>query len=290
MAVAQLRPASTVILLRPSPARFDVFLVRRSDSVAFMGGAHVFPGGRVDDADRLDGTIAVDGADAAAARMPDVPAEQAVAHSVAALRELFEEAGVLLARRDDRIERIAPVLTTDGDAFDRFAAHRRALLAHTTTFAKILVAEGARLALDEIRYFAHWVTPDIEIKRFDTRFFVARAPAGQTPVHDEGETTHSEWLDPLDAIDRSRNGEIALPPPTWTTLSRLAKFRTIDEVMAWAARTPIPRVQPRFVKRGDETLLFYPGDPLYPPLEGFETPEDTRFVLKDRRWRPVKPD
>ena len=285
MNVVEPRPASTVVLLRPSATRFVVFLVRRSDSVAFMGGAHVFPGGRVDAVDRGSNAPAtVDRAEIEATRMSDVSAAEAKAHHVAALRELFEEAGVLLARRDDRI------LTIDGESSARFAAHRRDLLAGTTTFATIVAAEGAQLALDELTYFAHWVTPEIEIKRFDTRFFVARAPHGQTALHDEGETSHSEWLDPLVAMDRSRKGEIALPPPTWTTLSRLAKFQAIEEVIAWARRTPIPRVQPRFVTRGDETLLFYPGDPLYPPLDGFETPEDTRFVLKNRRWRPVRPD
>ena len=233
MAVAEPRPASTVVLLRPSAARFDVFLVRRSDSIAFMGGAHVFPGGRVDAADRIDGTrVAIDdGAEAAAARMPDVSAEDAIAHYVAALRELFEEAGVLLARQNGRI------VTIDGDSSDRFAAHRHNLLAGTTSFADIVGAEGLRLALDELTYFAHWVTPEIEIKRFDTRFFIARAPEGQTPVHDDGETIHSEWLDPVEAIERSRNEEIALPPPTWTTLSTLAKFGSIEEVMQWARRS-----------------------------------------------------
>src|SRR5919206_4061813 len=98
MSVAAARPASTVVLLRPA-SPFEVFLVRRSDSIAFMGGAHVFPGGRVDDDDQLDDVDALsDGAAAAAARMPDVPPGIAVAHHVAALRELFEEAGVLLAR------------------------------------------------------------------------------------------------------------------------------------------------------------------------------------------------
>ncbi len=250
-----------------------------------MGGAHVFPGGRVDAADRIDGTrVGIDGAEAAPARMPDVSAQDAIAHHVAALRELFEEGGVLLARQNDRI------ITIDGSSSDRFAAHRHNLLAGTTSFAEIVAAEDLRLALDELTYFAHWVTPEIEIKRFDTRFFIARAPEGQTPVHDHGETIHSEWLDPVDAIERSRKEDIALPPPTWTTLSTLAKFRSIDEVMQWARRKPIPRVQPAFLTRGDDTLLLYPGDPLYPPLEGFETPEETRFALKNQRWRPVRPD
>ena len=78
--------------------------------------------------------------------------------------------------------------------------------------------------------------------------------------------------------------------PLAVTLSTLARFQSIDAVMEWAARTKVPRVQPRFLKRGDETLICFPGDPLYPPVEGFETPDHTRFTLKDRRWRPVRPD
>jgi 8-oxo-dGTP pyrophosphatase MutT (NUDIX family) len=209
--------------------------------------------------------------------MPDVPAHVAVAHHVAALRELFEEAGVLLARP------LASISTS------QLEGYRRDLLAGTVTFADIIRAGQMRLALDELAYFAHWVTPDIETRRFDTRFFVARAPDGQTPVHDDGETSHSEWLAPLAAIERSRNGIISLPPPTWTTLSMLSRFGSIDEVFAWARRKAIPRVQPRFEKQGERTLLFYPGDPMYPPVEGFDATE-TRFVLENRRWRPIPPD
>ena len=277
MTIAEARPASTVVLVRAARP-FDVFLVRRSDSIAFMGGAHVFPGGRVDAADQIANIAASsDGMAAAAARMPDVAPEVAVAHHVAALRELFEEAGVLLAR---------PLTAMPPGRLDDY---RRDLLAGTTAFADIIRREHLRLALDDLAYFAHWVTPEIETRRFDTRFFLARAPEGQTPVHDEGETSHSEWLAPLAAIEHCRAGRISLPPPTWTTLSMLAKFDSIDALFAWARGKPIPRVQPRFEKHGERTLLFYPGDPNYPPVEGFEASE-TRFVLENRRWRPIAVD
>jgi len=277
MSLVSARPASTVVLLRLANP-FEVFLVRRSDSIAFMGGAHVFPGGRVDATDHFDDIDSrSDGMTEAAARMSDVPADVAIAHHVAALRELFEEAGVLLAR---------PLASISTSQLER---HRRDLLAGTVAFADIIRVESLRLALDELAYFAHWVTPEIETRRFDTRFFIARAPDGQTPVHDDGETSHSEWLAPLAAIEQSRSGMISLPPPTWTTLSMLSRFDSIDEVFAWARRKPIPRVQPRFEKHGERTLLFYPGDPMYPPVEGFDAAE-TRFVLENRRWRPVTPD
>ena len=277
MSIVAARPASTVVLLRPARP-FEIFLVRRSDSIAFMGRAHVFPGGRVDATDHVhDIGSTSDGMTAAAARMPDVSPDVAIAHHVAALRELFEEAGVLLAR------------PLNAASVARLAACRRDLLAGKTTFAEIIRAERVRLALDELAYFAHWVTPEIETRRFDTRFFIARAPEGQTPVHDDGETSHSEWLAPFAAIEQCRHGRISLPPPTWTTLSTLAKFDSIDEVLSWARRKAIPRVQPRFEKRGEQTLLFYPGDPMYPPVEGFEA-TDTRFVLENRRWRPIRPD
>jgi 8-oxo-dGTP pyrophosphatase MutT (NUDIX family) len=277
MSIAAARPASTVVLLRPGNP-FDVFLVRRSDSIAFMGGAHVFPGGRLDATDHLDDIMALaDGTPDAAMRMPDVGSDVAAAHYVAALRELFEEAGVLLARPAGRM------------SVEQLERRRRDLLTGGSTFADILRGEHLRLAFDALAYFAHWVTPEIETRRFDTRFFLARAPEGQTPVHDAGEATHSEWLDPLEALARCRSGAISLPPPTWTTLSMLSRFSSIDEAFEWARRKAIPRVQPRFEQHGGRTLLFYPGDPMYPAVEGFDASE-TRFVLENRRWKPISPD
>lgn len=250
-----------------------------------MGGAHVFPGGRVDASDRLDDPAAVcDGVAHAIAQMPDVDAADAVAHHVAALRELFEEAGVLLARGRDR-----RLIAIGEDRRERFRTHRSAIAAGKTSLREVAEHEELRLALDVLTLFAHWVTPEIEIKRFDARFFLATPPEGQEPTPDEGETTESVWLDPRDAIEECRRGAIALPPPTWTTLRTLAAFSTVDDVTEWARQRKVVCVQPRLVRRGRVTLLTLPGDPLHPPLAGFDAPPDTRFVLENGRWRPVLP-
>ena len=145
------------------------------------------------------------------------------------------------------------------------------------------------ITIDDLLPFAHWVTPEIEIRRYDTRFFLARMPHGQIAKHDESETTALEWLSPREAIGRFERRELLLPPPTWTTIRQLAPRRSIDEVMEWARTRPIVRVMPGFFKNGDEVTLTLPGDPLYPTIPGWETPEETRFVLEDgARWAPRK--
>jgi 8-oxo-dGTP pyrophosphatase MutT (NUDIX family) len=243
-----------------------VFLVRRHDKVAFMGGAHVFPGGCVDEADR-----ALDGAKA---------------HRIAAIRELFEEAGILLARRRGgrAIEFGRP------DLIERFRGYRIALAEGATTMRDVVEREGLQLDVDALVLFAHWLTPEIEIKRFDTHFFVAVVPDLQVAVHDDRETTHGEWMDPADAVARCRGEEIALPPPTWTTLRTLSRFSSVDEVLQWARGRQVVRVQPGFIRTDEVTMLTLPGDPTYPAIEGFETPEETRFILVDGRWRPARAD
>jgi len=236
--------------------------VRRHDNVAFMGGAHVFPGGRVDEADRAFG--------------------EEYAFHAAAIRELFEEAGVLLARRPGG----GTIELNDGDAA-RFMAYRTALADRSTTLHDVLRRESLEPDFGTLHFFAHWITPEIEIKRFDTHFFVTVVPPQQQAVHDDRETTHGEWMDPADAVERCRREEIALPPPTWTTLRRMARFSSVDEALAWARGRRVVSVQPGFIRNDQVTMLTLPGDPTYPPIEGFETPEETRFILADGRWRAV---
>ena len=234
---APARPASTVIVLRDADRDrgIEVLLVRRNDKVAFMAGAYVFPGGRVDEADRP----AEGPADGAASRFADLDPREDLAHRRAAVRELAEEANVTV-----------PV--------------------------------------DEVEPVSHWVTPAIEIRRFDTRFFVARMPADQEARHDDSETTALVWLSPSEALLQGRQGTISLPPPTWTMLTRLVGLQSVEAALAWARATPIVRVEPGFVKTETLTMLTLPCDPLHPTIPGWDVPEETRFVLDKGRWLPTR--
>lgn len=210
-------------------------MVRRNDNVAFMAGSYVFPGGRVDDADRPAA-----GQPLPKPGFPDLTDVEEATLRIAAVRELKEEASV-------------------------------------------------EITIDDLVPLAHWVTPEIEIRRYDTRFFLARMPAGQTAKHDDSETTALEWLTPRAAIDRFERKQLLLPPPTWTTIRQLAHRSSIDDAIAWARTRPIVRVMPGFFKNGEEVTLTLPGDPLFPTIPGWEVPEETRFVLEDgARWAPRK--
>lgn len=278
--VPPIRPAATVVVLRTATdGAVQVLMVRRNRAIAFMGGAYVFPGGRMDAGDAVispDAMAGVDGLDAMG-RFPDLSPDVEAAFRVAAIRELLEEAGVLLARRDGRIVDAAT------------ASQLRAEIAASSALPIAAASRGLRLALDAVMPFAHWVTPPIEIRRYDTRFLLARMPPGQHATHDEGETTALEWVRPLDAIARCEAGEMHLPPPTWTTLKRLARFATVDEAWAWAERTTIVRIDPGFTREGGVTRLVLPGDPTYPRPDGLEPIEDVRFELVDGQWRAVGP-
>jgi 8-oxo-dGTP pyrophosphatase MutT (NUDIX family) len=274
------RSAATVVLLRDQGQGLEVFLVRRHREIAFMGGAHVFPGGRVEERDCDERyRLVTDGVDRAASRMPDVDERLALGFHVAAVRETFEEAGLLLAR--DGSGASVP-LGVEPDV----AALRTQVDTGEIGLIDVLQRRQWRLALGSVEYFAHWVTPAIETRRFDTRFFLAAAPSTQRAAHDRRETTDGEWLQPADAIARCSRGEIALPPPTWTTLRWLEAFDRVGDAIAWAGQKTLPRIEPGFIDDGESRLILLPGDRDMSAVDGFEARE-TRFLLSDGRWTPI---
>jgi 8-oxo-dGTP pyrophosphatase MutT (NUDIX family) len=275
------KPASTVVVLRDSPAGPEVFMVRRHEATAFMAGAHVFPGGRVDASDRGADDMWCDGIDHAVAQLAALAREDALAYHVAAARELFEEAGVLLAR-DPRGDFVA---LGGADMHARFKQYRHDVHSGARTLRSVLDHEQLRLALDALVMFAHWVTPPVDTRRFDTRFFLARVPPGQTPAHDERETTHSTWITAAGAIAAANADQIVLPPPTWTTLRELEAFADVGAALAWARRRRIIRREPKAIEKNGVRMLLMPGDPLHPEPAVDEPLGETRFLLVDGRWR-----
>ena len=226
-------------------------MVRRHPDLAFMGGAHVFPGGRVDDADYGDYVDPrdprdhradegwCDGVDHAVRQLPQVEPRLALAHHVAAVREVFEEAGVLLAH-----DRRGPFHEIESAARARLDAHRLQVLADARAFRGIIESEGLRLALDSLVVCAHWVTPARLARRFDTLFFATRMPAGQTASHDDGETVEGLWVAPRQAIENKAHKALLLPPPTRITLEEIQRFETVDALLAWYPGQAIERREP----------------------------------------------
>jgi 8-oxo-dGTP pyrophosphatase MutT (NUDIX family) len=285
--------AATVILLRESaPKCLESFLLRRSSRSSFMSNHYVFPGGRVDPADGAPEALArVAGRTGEAAAVEcGAPAERALAIQLAAVRELFEEAGVLLAR-----DAAGRVVDFDGARGERFHAHRRALWDNQTTMAAILTAEDVTVALDLMGYWARWITPSLEPKRFDARFFVAELPPGQTPLHDQRETVAELWMAPGAAAAAAASGEVKLPPPTLRNMEDLAALATLDAVRAESrlrARTP-HAILPRVHDDAGRIALLLPWDPEYGAGSGdaLEWPAGhpqavgpSRFVLEGQAW------
>lgn len=204
------RPAATVMLLRPATPGVGVYLIRRSSRSRFMPDAYVFPGGAVDAADG------------------DPPA----AFAVAALRELFEEAGILLAR------------TAAGTACALEGAQLEALRAQAlegTPIAALLERHGLQLDTAALTYYSNWITPQSEPIRFDAHFFIARAPQGQTALADANEVHDGIWIAAAEALARADRNELVVRFPTRKHLERLARFDDVDDFLAHArSRTIVP--------------------------------------------------
>ena len=274
------RDAATIMLVRDAlsdqgPA-LEVCMLQRHLNSDFVGGAYVFPGGKVDDEDR---TPAAEEAcalrsDAEASAMLGV-GSGGLAFWVAALRECFEEAGVLLAYQgDEAVGGNTLVDAHDSETRHRLAALRVALNAGEVRFLDACQGEGLRLATDRVHYFSHWITPEPAPKRYDTRFFVAALPPGQVPIHDDHETVDTVWVRPDDALARAKAGEFDLIFPTMKNLEAISRFTTSGELLAAAAAVGrVPTVLPRVVvdERGFRILL--PGDPGYEEAVGDAVPD-----------------
>lgn len=258
------RDAATVLVLREGDGGPEVFFVRRNAGASFMGGAYVFPGGRLDAADcDPDVPCDLDAAEAARRLGEDDPARARGLH-VAAIRECLEESGILLA--------------TGAVADETSAALRRALEGRAPQpIGPALRAAGVTLAARALVPLSRWVTPKLETRRFDARFFLARAPerVGHA-AHDGSETVASAWLSPREAIERARRREIVLAPPTWRTVESLLGARSVDEVIARAPNT-LTTVEPDVVLDGDTACVVMP--------ESGELV--TRFRYDDGYWMPL---
>jgi hypothetical protein len=133
------------------------------------------------------------------------------------------------------------------------------------------------------------VTPPVDTRRFDTRFFITRVPPHQTPAHDETETIHSTWATAAAAIAGAIAKEIDLPPPTWTTLREIEPFTSVADALEWARRREVVRREPKAFEQDGHRVLVMPGDPMHPEPSAEELRSETRFVLIDRRWRAERP-
>lgn len=254
--IATPRDSATVILVRDGAAGIEVFMLERHLRSDFAGGAYVFPGGTIDDRD-LDPAIAAltDGPPPGeAAALIDAPPERALAFYACAIRETFEEAGALLARRDSKL------VPPDG----RLEEARRALAAGDLSLVDLARAENLRLAADLLHYFSRWITPELSPRRYDARFFVAAVPGdADALVHDEVETTASLWIRPADAIARWRRSAFSIIFPTRTTLEAVSKFDTVEALIGSTRGKRVEAILPKVVLADGEPRIILPNDPAY---------------------------
>jgi 8-oxo-dGTP pyrophosphatase MutT (NUDIX family) len=266
-------PSATVVLLRDGADSLEVFLQRRHGESAVLGGAYVFPGGKADPedlqwADRLD---------LPAAELhrrlgePELSPQEAAGLHVTAIRELFEETGLLLADVTPQQAREAWAALRGGPRFD-----------------ELLESRTWRLAAGALQPWSRWITPrlsSVTRKRFDTRFFVATVPPGQEPGHDTHEATESVWLPPREALRRYWSGQIDLAPPQIMSLAHLARHAATATVLQESASRPPPCIRPEPRDVEGVRVLCYPGDAWHSQREQ-ALPGPTRLTWRNGRFEP----
>ena len=271
-------PSATVMVVREGDGAhaMEVLMMRRHANSGVLGGAHVFPGGKVDAADQAAGEALWDRSVAAcrqALNEPGLDDGLALGLFAAAVRETFEECGLVLS---------AP----SGRHADAVAAVRSAM-AQGAHFVKAMQSVGDPWAASALLPWSGWVTPRVPSmmsKRFDTRFFLAVAPVGQTTQHCEREATEAVWLTPQKALERAWAGEIDLAPPQVMSLSHLAMLGSVQAALDWAARNPPVLIEPRPFDLDGERVICYPGDPEHPLPDLAWPGATTRLIYRGGRF------
>jgi 8-oxo-dGTP pyrophosphatase MutT (NUDIX family) len=254
---AQPREAATLVVARDAVGRIEVFCVERNKASRFLGGAIVFPGGRVEDSDRDDGWTA----------LVNAPGHAMRAFAVAACRETLEEAALLIASKPVPDDEVLALRSRGAEGLRTFLRER-----------------DLRLDIESLVPFARWITPKVESRRFDTRFFLARAPEGQQGLHDNSETMASFWASPSELLERFERSEIQLAPPTHRTLMQLASCTTVDRALAAAREASLEPICPELVQQGDTLALTLPGDREHSVAEK-RIDGPSRYVLRGAHWR-----
>jgi 8-oxo-dGTP pyrophosphatase MutT (NUDIX family) len=272
------RASATVVLLRDDPQNgLQVFLLRRHTASAVLGGAYVFPGGKLDDADCASDMHAYLDAPSqtlhSALGEPDLSPHTAAGLYVAAVREALEECGVLFAR-------LGPHDALAHDAQQR--QQWQQALHGGQGFAEVLHRAGLRVDTQHLAPWSRWITPvqpSVSNKRFDTRFFVAVLPEGQHPIHDNIEAIDSVWLSPREALERYWAGDLPLAPPQIMTLVSLLPHADTASVLQAAKRQAPPLVLPEAFDEEGVRVLCYPGDPRHSVAQrAMRGPTRLRFV------------
>jgi len=249
------RPASTVVILRDGTAGIEVFMVVRHHQIDFASGALVFPGGKVD---KEDSHAAWSGL----ATQPPLNPDRSF--FIAAGRETFEEAGLMLAHRRGTSEII------DADAAHRLVeTYRAPLLKGEVAFVDIVRREDLVLAADLMVPFAHWITPDVVPKRFDTHFFLIAAPVVQLGAHDGSESVEGLWIAPQQALDEAQAGTRTLVFATRMNLAKLSRYRTVAEAVVATRARPVVTVIPKATRTPEGRSMQIPAEADYGVTEVF---------------------
>ena len=254
-------PAASILILRKKTSGLEVLMVKRSSRPPF-GNLYVFPGGKIDEADfnnNLKSRCHNNSFD-----------DITFANIIAAIRETFEEAGILLAR-----DRLTSKMLNSERCLELVSNYREAIHSGDIKFKDMLIKEGLELVLESLVPYAHWITPERSSKRFDTLFYAVRTPEGQLGAHDEIESVDSMWITPKEAIDGGISGYFKLVFATKMNLRRIENLNSVSETLKFAMRSKIVAIEPKVEREGNKIIFSIPKDAGYGIVREVEELEKT---------------